>query len=32
MGVVFLADNKLMGRPEVSKVINKSLLDKPGAI
>ena len=30
--MVFLANNKLMGRPEVLKVINKSLLDKPSAI
>jgi serine/threonine protein kinase len=32
MGVVYLAKNKLMDRLEVLKVINKKLLDHPGAI
>jgi serine/threonine protein kinase len=32
MGVVYLAKNKLMDRLEVLKVINKTLLDHPGAI
>src|SRR5262249_6363646 len=32
MGVVYLANNKLMGRPEVLKVINKALLDHPSAV
>jgi serine/threonine protein kinase len=31
MGVVYLARNKLMDRPEVLKVVNKQLLDHPGA-
>jgi serine/threonine protein kinase len=31
MGVVYLARNKLMGRPEVLKVVGKHLLDQPGA-
>src|SRR5579859_8027389 len=32
MGVVYLARNKLMDRLEVLKVINKELLDRPGAV
>ena len=32
MGVVYLAKNKLMDRLEVLKVINKALLDRPGAL
>jgi serine/threonine protein kinase len=32
MGVVYLAKNKLMDRLEVLKVVNKMLLDRPGAI
>ncbi len=32
MGVVYLANNKLMDRLEVLKVINKTLLDRPGAV
>jgi len=32
MGVVYLARNKLMDRQEVLKVINKTLLDSPGAV
>jgi serine/threonine protein kinase len=32
MGVVFLARNKLMDRLEVLKVVNKALLDRPGAV
>jgi serine/threonine protein kinase len=31
MGVVYLARNKLMDRPEVLKVVGKHLLDQPGA-
>jgi formylglycine-generating enzyme required for sulfatase activity len=31
MGVVYLAKNKLMDRLEVLKVVNKTLLDRPGA-
>src|SRR5262249_26224035 len=31
MGVVYLAQNRLMDRPEVLKVVNKDVLDKPGA-
>ena len=31
MGVVYLAKNKLMDRLEVLKVVNKALLDHPGA-
>jgi serine/threonine protein kinase len=31
MGVVYLAKNKLMDRPEVLKVVNRALLDQPGA-
>jgi serine/threonine protein kinase len=31
MGVVYLAKNKLMDRLEVLKVVNKALLDRPGA-
>jgi serine/threonine protein kinase/uncharacterized protein YkwD len=31
MGVVYLAKNKLMGRLEVLKVLNKALLNHPGA-
>jgi len=31
MGVVYLAKNKLMGRDEVLKVVNKAMLDRPGA-
>ena len=32
MGVVYLAKNKLMDRLEVLKVINRTLLDHPGAV
>jgi serine/threonine protein kinase len=32
MGVVYLARNRLMDRLEVLKVVNKSLLDRPGAV
>jgi serine/threonine protein kinase/HEAT repeat protein len=32
MGVVYLAKNKLMDRLEVLKVVNKALLDHPGAV
>jgi formylglycine-generating enzyme required for sulfatase activity/tRNA A-37 threonylcarbamoyl transferase component Bud32 len=32
MGVVYLAKNKIMDRLEVLKVINKKLLDRPGAM
>jgi serine/threonine protein kinase/formylglycine-generating enzyme required for sulfatase activity len=32
MGVVYLARNKLMDRLEVLKVVNKALLDRPGAV
>jgi serine/threonine protein kinase len=32
MGVVYLAKNKLMDRLEVLKVVNKALLDSPGAV
>jgi WD40 repeat protein len=32
MGVVYLAKNKLMDRLEVLKVVNKALLDRPGAV
>jgi serine/threonine protein kinase/DNA-binding beta-propeller fold protein YncE len=32
MGVVFLARNKLMDRLEVLKVVNRQLLDHPGAV
>jgi serine/threonine protein kinase len=31
MGVVYLANNKLMDRPEVLKVVGRHLLDQPGA-
>jgi serine/threonine protein kinase len=31
MGVVYLAHNRLMNRPEVLKVMNKEILDRPGA-
>src|SRR5438105_10901546 len=31
MGIVYLARNKIMGRDEVLKVVNKALLDRPGA-
>ncbi|MBX9578894.1 MAG: protein kinase [Gemmataceae bacterium] len=31
MGVVYLATNRLLNRPEVLKVVNRTLLDKPGA-
>ena len=30
MGVVYLAQNKLMGRPEVLKVVGGQLLEQPG--
>ena len=30
MGVVYLAQNKLMDRLEVLKVVNKALIDRPG--
>ncbi len=32
MGVVYLAKNKLMDRLEVLKVVNKTLLDRPGSV
>jgi serine/threonine protein kinase len=32
MGVVYLARNKLMDRLEVLKVVNKTLLDRPGSV
>lgn len=32
MGTVYVARNKLLGREEVLKVVNKSLLDRPEAI
>jgi hypothetical protein len=32
MGVVYLAKNKLMDRLEVLKVVNRALLDRPGAV
>jgi eukaryotic-like serine/threonine-protein kinase len=32
MGVVYLARNKLMNRPEVLKVVSKALLDRPGTL
>ncbi len=32
MGVVYLAKNKLLDRLEVLKVINRALLDRPGAV
>jgi serine/threonine protein kinase len=32
MGVVYLAHNKLMDRPEVLKVINRDLMDRPGSL
>src|SRR5260370_262867 len=32
MGVVYLARNQLMHRPEVLKVLNKSLVGQPGAV
>jgi serine/threonine protein kinase len=32
MGTVYLAKNRMMDRPEVLKVISKSLLDRPGAL
>jgi hypothetical protein len=32
MGVVYLAKNKLMARLEVLKVVNKSMLNRPGAL
>jgi serine/threonine protein kinase len=32
MGVVYLARNRRMDRPEVLKVVNRSLLDRPGAL
>src|SRR3954449_9932399 len=32
MGVVYLANNKLLGRTEVLKVVNKALLSRPGAV
>ena len=32
MGVVYVARNKLMGREEVLKVVNKSMLERPGAV
>ena len=30
MGVVYLAKNRLLGRQEVLKVVNKNLLEQPG--
>ena len=30
MGVVYLAQNKLMGRPEVLKVVGRHLIERPG--
>ncbi len=32
MGVVYLAKNKMMDRLEVLKVVNKTLIDRPGAV
>jgi serine/threonine protein kinase len=32
MGTVYLANNRMMDRPEVLKVISKALLDRPGAL
>jgi serine/threonine protein kinase/tetratricopeptide (TPR) repeat protein len=32
MGTVYLARNRMMDRPEVLKVISRSLLDRPGAL
>jgi serine/threonine protein kinase len=32
MGVVYLAQNKLMGRPEVLKVVGRHLVDRPGVL
>jgi serine/threonine protein kinase len=32
MGVVYLAKNKLMDRPEVLKVISRNLMDRPGSV
>jgi serine/threonine protein kinase len=32
MGVVYLAQNKLMDRLEVLKLVNQALLDRPGAV
>ncbi len=32
MGVVYLAQNKLMGRPEVLKVIGRHLVERPGVL
>jgi formylglycine-generating enzyme required for sulfatase activity/serine/threonine protein kinase/Leucine-rich repeat (LRR) protein len=32
MGVVYLARNRMMDRLEVLKVVNRSLLDRPGAV
>ena len=30
MGIVYLANNKLMGRPEVLKVVGRHLIERPG--
>ena len=32
MGVVYLAHNKLMGRPEVLKVVGRDLVERPGVL
>ncbi|HKI21565.1 MAG TPA: protein kinase, partial [Isosphaeraceae bacterium] len=32
MGVVYLAQNKLMGRPEVLKVVGSHLIERPGVL
>jgi formylglycine-generating enzyme required for sulfatase activity/serine/threonine protein kinase len=32
MGVVYLAQNKLMGRPEVLKVVGRHLIERPGVV
>ena len=32
MGVVYLAQNKLMGRPEVLKVVSGHLVNRPGVL
>jgi serine/threonine protein kinase len=32
MGVVYLANNRLMGRPEVLKVVGRHLIERPGVV
>ena len=32
MGVVYLANNRLMGRPEVLKVVGRHLIERPGVL